>query len=522
MKVEAGTPVVQIISYEWRRVHGIAAKAAAENKRDLFLWNNSEGIKKWDRIDRKWLSENDQLRDPVEALDWYLTAKADMILWMEDLHLYFDSQQRNEIIGRLRRCSRVAQGYTLLLSQPIHRLPPELEKEVFILEIPLPDRDILKTVIKHVVSQLQLERRSSPEEEWSAIAEAALGLTELEADHTFREIIIEKKRLTAKEIPLVVETKEQIIKKSGTLEYFHPREAFRDIGGLENLKAWLKSRKAGFEEGALEFGMTSPKGVLLLGVQGCGKSMVAKAIACEWNLPLLKFDLGKVFQSLLGESEANIRRALDVAEAISPSVLWIDEIEKGLSGARSSDSLDAGVSARVFATMLTWMQEKRKPVFVVATANNIEQLPPELLRKGRFDEIFFVDLPGDSGRKDIWKIHLVKRLKDDRFKKGNFDLNILSKETVGYSGAEIEEAINEALYHAYNDGTELKASHLMESVKATYPLSKVMASNIMKLREWAKVRTRLASDERTEDLKPDDKMKSIQLKHEADNPFINQ
>jgi len=526
LKIKASTPIIQIISYEWRRIHACVRKAAIENEREFFLWNNSEGILKRDNIDNRFVDrEKDAppLKEPTEVLDWFHT-KADpgTILLMEDLHVYFDSMGWREILGRLRTCSRLGNNKTLILSQPVRRLLPEMEKDVYILEIPLPDVGVLKTVIRSVVEKkLQMKEHQSPSEHRTRIAEAALGLTDLEAEYTFHEIALQRNRLTEDEIPLIVERKEQIIKKSGTLEYFHPKEAFGDVGGLENLKEWLKNRKAGFESDAKEFGMTPPKGVLLLGVQGCGKSLVAKAIASEWELPLLKFDLGKVFGGMVGESEGNIRRALNVAEAVSPSILWIDEIEKGLSGVGSSNRSDAGTTARVFATMLTWMQEKEKPVFVIATANNIEQLPPELLRKGRFDEIFFVDLPGSKERDEIWAIHLQKRLGEGRYNNGKFDLKQLSKASRGYSGAEIEEAINEALYVAYNKEEEVTTNDLTTAVGKTYPLSKVMAEIIMKLRDWAEVRARSASKEKVEDLEVDEKTKKVpKLRHEMDNPFM--
>lgn len=521
LKIKAGTPIIQIISYEWRRIHGCAVKAARENNKELYLWNNAEGLKKWDGIAKIFKPEKSDLREPEQALDWLQNPEiTNIILLMEDLHAYFDAMQWRQIIGRLRTMPRTLGNKSLILSQPVRNLPPQLEKEVYVLEIPLPDIDILKTVINAVVTEIGLNEKNAPEDDLPSLAEAALGLTELEANYTFKEIALAKGRLTKEEIPDIVERKEQIIKKSATLEYFHPKQGFGDIGGLENLKKWLKTRKSGFESDAEDFGLTPPKGALLLGVQGCGKSLVAKAIASEWNLPLLKFDLGKVFGGYVGESEANIRRALSVAEAVSPSILWIDEIEKGLSGMSSSGSTDSGTTARVFGTMLTWMQEKEKPVFVIATANNIKQLPPELLRKGRFDEIFFVDLPSHKSREDIWEIHLKKRLREQRYKKAKFDLKKLSKESTGYSGAEIEEAINEALYNAYTQDRELTIDDLIQSIKATYPLSKVMADDIMTLRKWAKVRTRLASEEETEIIEPA-KENVPKLKQERDNPFVD-
>jgi len=519
LKIKAGTPITQIISYEWRRIHGCVIRAARENECSLYLWNNSRGIQKWDETDRTFTEEN-KMKEPKQALEWFLKDDLEnAILLMEDLSNYFDSMQWREIVGRLRTISRVRRKRNLILAQPVRNLPPQLEKEVYILEIPLPDRDILRTAIDAVIHELDLSDEQAPENDLPALCEAALGLTELEATYTFREISIAKERLSRFEIQDIIERKEQIIRKSQILEYFHPREGFGDIGGLKNLKIWLQTRKMGFEADAVSFGMTPPKGVLLLGVQGCGKSLVAKAISSEWQLPLLRFDLGRVFGGIIGESESNIRRALNVAEAVSPSILWIDEIEKGLSGVESSNRSDSGTTARVFGTMLTWMQEKEKPVFVIATANNIEQLPPELLRKGRFDEIFFVDLPGFKSRQEIWSIHLKKRLGEHRYSKGDYDINNLANESIGYSGAEIEEAINEALYVAYYNDREVTDEDLITSIKETYPISKVMGEKIMKLREWASARARMASHEDVEKIEiPKDG--PPKLKNEVDNPFI--
>lgn len=523
LKIKAGTPIIQIVSSEWRRIHGCAVKAAKKVEKDLYLWNNSNGLRKWrfDNSPPSWNDEEPDMRDPLEALRWFQEEdRNETILLMEDLFAYFDSMQWRELIGLLRTVQRTKRNNTLLLSQPFRDLPRQLEKDVYILEIPLPDRDILQTVLKSVIAELGMDENTAPEDDFKVISEAALGLTDLEASYTFKEIALSKKKLTKEEIPHIVERKEQIIKKSGILEYFHPKEGFKDVGGLESLKEWLKTRKAGFDPDAEEFGMTPPKGVLLLGVQGCGKSLIAKSIASEWNLPLLKFDLGKVFGGIIGESEANIRKALSVAEAVSPSILWIDEIEKGFSGVESSNRSDSGTTARVFGTMLTWMQEKDKPVFVIATANNIEQLPPELLRKGRFDEIFFVDLPGEKSREEIWSIHLMRRMGKNRYRKAKIDLKELVKESKGYSGAEIEEAINEGLYYAYNADRELKPEDLKNAIINTYPLSKVMADKITNLRKWAKVRARLASKEKAEEIF-NPKEKIPKLKQEMDNPFIN-
>ena len=236
-----------------------------------------------------------------------------------------------------------------------------------------------------------------------------MGLTLSEAENVFAKCLVEKGGF---DVDLIVAEKQQLIRKSGVLEYFDTQEQVADIGGMEVLKGWLNSRSPAFTEKAQRFGLPAPRGVLLLGVQGCGKSLTAKAVAQLWRLPLLRLDVGRIYSGIVGSSEQNIRRALQMAETVAPCVLWIDEIEKGLAGVQSSAMSDAGVTARIFGTINTWMQEKTKPVFVVATANDISQLPPELLRKGRFDEIFFVDLPAAEERKEIFEIHLRRRKRD--------------------------------------------------------------------------------------------------------------
>jgi SpoVK/Ycf46/Vps4 family AAA+-type ATPase len=261
------------------------------------------------------------------------------------------------------------------------------------------------------------------------------------------------------------------------------------VGGLQHLKAWLTRRGAAFSEAARRFGLPEPKGLLLLGVQGCGKSLTAKAVAGQWRLPLLRLDMGRIFSGLVGSSEENLRRAIRVAESVAPVVLWVDEIEKGLSGSQSSGQVDGGVSARVFGGLLTWLQEKTAPVFVVATANRIDALPPELLRKGRFDEIFFIDLPTPRERRDILAIHVQKRRRDPKA----FDLEALAARTEGFSGAELEAVLVSALYDAFAEGGELSQRHLERAVAETLPLSVTMREDIDQLRAWAATRTRPAS-----------------------------
>jgi len=337
----------------------------------------------------------------------------------------------------------------------------------------------------------------------------------MEARLAFAQAVHEFGRLDSGAVPLVNREKERVIRQSQVLEYYEPDATTDDVGGLDNLKNWLERRNLAFGGEARALGLDPPNGVLLLGVQGCGKSLVAKAIAKTWKFPLLRFDMGKVFGGFVGQSEFNMRSALQIAEALAPCVLWIDEIEKGLAGMGSSDQLDSGVTARVVGTLLTWMQEKREPVFVVATANRIEMLPPELLRKGRFDEIFFVDLPTASVREEILKIHLRKKKRDP----GEFDLPALAGLSAGYSGAELEEAIREGLIEAFADGHDLCTDDIAGALKATFPLSLTMGESIGQLREWARVRARLASPEAPEPL-PSAAKRAPRLRQETSNPFI--
>ena len=315
----------------------------------------------------------------------------------------------------------------------------------------------------------------------------------------------------------ILTEKKQIIDQSELLEFCIANKKMLDLGGLENLKNWIKIRSDAFSQQALEYGLPYPKGLLLVGVQGTGKSMAAQIIACEWNLPLLRLDFGRLFGSLVGQSESRIRRVIELVETLAPCILWIDEIEKGMAGSQGSGSLDSGVTARVMGTFLTWMQEKEEPVFVLATSNNIDQLPPEMLRKGRFDEIFFVDLPGANTRSEILDIHLKKKGRHEEAE--SFNLNHLAEASVGYSGAELEEAVKDALFRAFDAGREVEEQDILRALEATYPLSKTMRENIEGMRKWAKYRARLASSEEKESL-PADAEDVPRLPNERRNLFI--
>ena len=321
------------------------------------------------------------------------------------------------------------------------------------------------------------------------LIQAALGLTLGEAENVFAKIIVKEQRLSGENVHEVFAEKQQIIRKSGLLEYCATTESFSQVGGLAVLKDWLNKRSAAFTDEARAFGLPPPKGILMLGVQGCGKSLCAKAVSTQWQLPLLRFDMGRMFGSLIGSSEENIRRAIAVAESVAPAILWVDEIDKAFAGSQGSAVADGGTAARVLGTFLTWLSEKQAPVFVVATANDISQLPPELLRKGRLDEIFFIDLPGVEEREEIFRIHLAKRVRDV----ASFDTAACASASPDLSGAEIEESINSALYDAFHGGCDITTAHILAALAQTVPLAKTMDEQIGRLRHWAEGRARNAS-----------------------------
>jgi AAA+ superfamily predicted ATPase len=508
--VQANTKLIQIISYETLRIHAMLVKVSRELKKDLFVWNRIEGIKKWKN--NKFEVVEDGKVQPDTALDFF-KENNDLILLLEDFYPDL-TEDKPRMIKTFRNIAlENSKGKTLVFSQPFLQLPRELEKDVHVLELPFPNFEDIKAIYKKVCSEHNISNAENPDNE---LIESALGLTIMEAEKAFALAYIENGSLSGAEVPLIIREKENVIKKSGYLEYYHPKETMTDVGGLSNLKDWLTKRGRGFDKGAKDFGLTYPRGILLLGIPGTGKSLTAKAVGNLWHFPLLRLDMGKIFGGIVGESEKNIREALNIAEAIAPSILWIDEIEKGMSGISSSGSTDGGTTARVLGTFLTWLQEKTKPVFVVATANDISQLPPELLRKGRVDEIFFVDLPTEKEREDIIKIHLKKKNRQAK----DFNISKLAKKSKGFSGAELEEVIKEALFQAYDEEKEVTTEHISQAIEKTFPLSRTMHETIDKMRKWAKSRAVLASIETAETL--EDKNKDIpKLKQESyNNPFI--
>ncbi|HIE01565.1 MAG TPA: AAA family ATPase [Thiotrichaceae bacterium] len=510
--IKAGATLIQIISHETQRIHGVVNKTANELERSWFSWNRIEGIKKWEQ--GEFIDEDTDCREAASVLEKFEDDDFEnSLLILEDCHPDLTENQPH-IIRRLRNIAlRKYTDRALILAQPITGLPVELEKEVQVMEMPLPTVDELRVVLASVCRRFDLEDNQC--EQTLPVLEAALGLSIMEAELAFAKTIVEKGRITETEIPLIIAEKEQVIRKSGYLEYHHPQENLNDVGGLDKLKEWLNRRANAFSESAREYGLEQPRGILLLGVPGTGKSLAAKAASKAWQFPLLRLDMGKIYGGIVGQSEQNIRGALGIAETLAPCILWIDEIEKGLSGAQSSGATDGGTTSRVLGTFLTWMQEKTKPVFVLATANDISQLPPELLRKGRVDEIFFVDLPDSQARQEILNIHLRRRQRE--FSK--IELSRIAKEAKGYTGAELEEAVKEALFRAFDEGRQLNPDDVIAAIKDSYPLSKTMQEVIEATRKWAKNRAVQASSQEPEAF-DEKENKAPRLRQEAANPFI--
>jgi AAA+ superfamily predicted ATPase len=509
----AGATLLHVASYEWERVRGLVIGLSTDLELPLKIWSQSTGLLDYHN-DGRISVDDDEAIDPMEVLRGIHGASEGGVWLLEDFQPFL-REEHHPLLRWVRELARMPASprKIVVLSTPLPGLPMDLRKEIPTLELELPGVKDLRVVLHEAAQALGV--RASADE---ALLDAARGLTVMEARLAFGKAAAELGRLDHGAVPLVAQEKERIIKQSEVLEYYPTDARMTDVGGLDQLKEWLDRRGRAFGAGARDFGLDAPKGVLLLGVQGCGKSLLAKTIAATWQFPLLRLDMGKVFGGIVGQSEGNIRTALQVAQALAPCVLWIDEIEKGLAGMGSSDQTDGGTTARVVGTLLTWMQEKKDPVFVVATANRIDMLPPELLRKGRFDEIFFVDLPTRAIREEILSIHLKKKRRDPK----DFALADLAARSVGFSGAELEEAVREGLYDAFAEGCGLNSDHIARALDKTFPLSRTMRDQIDSLRQWAKVRARLAATESPEPL-PQESSESAapRLKQEATrNPFI--
>jgi ATP-dependent 26S proteasome regulatory subunit len=485
-------PLIYIISWEERRVEEMLRQVATDRRKQLYMWTLTDGIVPIDMPHDA--SIDTSTRNPLAALDYIGLSQESAIFVLKDFHPFLEARggsEHNVIVRKIRDVLNQLKESrkTLVILSPIMQFPPELEKDITILDFSLPNMDELAQSLDRVVRsarEISGMRIKMTETEREMVLNAARGLTCTEAENVFAKSLVMTHRL---DVDVIVQEKEQLIRRSQALEYFQSVDDFSNVGGMGLLKQWLRKRSIAFSEKARAFGLPEPKGLLLLGVQGAGKSLLAKAVASQWHLPLLRLDLGRVFSELVGSSENNIRSALRLAESVAPCVLWIDEIEKGLGGVASSHNSDAGTTARIFASILTWMQEKTSPVFVIATANDISKLPPEMLRKGRFDEIFFIDLPMAQERREIFAIHLARRGRDPLY----FDLTRLAVAAQGFSGAEIEQVIISSLYDAFEEERDLSTQDLLNNIKETIPLSQTMEAEISRLRRWGRTHARPAS-----------------------------
>lgn len=491
--VRAKYPILYIVSWEERRIEQTLRLVAAERRKKLYGWTLTDGIIPLDGYDAP--AADPATRSPVHALDTIATSQEAAIFVLKDFHPFLDDlrptgdqpivvRKLRDITNQLKESRK-----TLVILSPLLNFPPELEKDITVLDYSLPTLEELCQSLDRVIRsarEISGVRLKLDDDTREKVLNAARGLTCTEAENVFAKSLVMTRQL---DLDVIVAEKKQIIRRSQILEYFEAEEDMSLVGGMPLLKDWLAKRALAFSERARRFGLPEPRGLLLLGVQGAGKSLIAKAVASQWQLPLLRLDLGRLFSELVGSSEQNMRTALRLAESVAPCVLWLDELEKGLAGTASSHLSDAGTTARVFASFLTWMQEKTSPVFVMATSNDISILPPETLRKGRFDEIFFIDLPVSEERREIFAIHLAKRGRDPL----GFDLNRLARQSEGFSGAEIEQAVISGLYDAFEADRDLNDEDILRNLSDTVPLSHTFEAQIGALRNWARSHARPAS-----------------------------
>ena len=500
--LKARFPFIYIATYEEERATKyiksiVTNKTQIKYTREVFIWTQATGLK----------IGNDTIlntTNPNKLIEYIEKYDKDAVFILYDFHVFFGIKHKSAdstIVRALRdlipilKTSKARKN--IIFISPDLVIPDTLQKDIVIYDFPLPKLEDIKEKLNRMLSvNRRIDTDELTDEDKDKLCKAALGLTMQEAENAFALAMVQDGTLSKSDIQVILEEKMQVIRKTGLLEYVQSDMGINDIGGLDNLKKWLLKRNNSWSEKAKKYCLPAPKGVLVTGIPGCGKSLTAKAMSTIWQLPLLRLDLGKIFSGLVGSSEENMRKAIATVEAVAPSILWVDEIEKGLNGVGSSN--DSGVSSRIFGTFLTWMQEKTAPVFVIATANDISKLPPELLRKGRFDEIFFVDLPTLNERKEIFKVHLSKRLKDAEVC-GNIKpddekfINLLAQKTEGFIGSEIEQVVISALCDAFFENRALETNDFEKAITNTVPLSTTQKEQILAIREWANVRAVCAS-----------------------------
>jgi ATP-dependent 26S proteasome regulatory subunit len=468
--IRARFALLTLVTLEEERALDCIKQISENRQRPYYSWDVADGLKRHAQS----IVSIDDTKDPLAALQYIEQASTEAVFVLKDFHSAWEDET---VRRKLRSVSQELKftKKTIIVLSPTAKVPVELKNLAVVLEFPLPTEEelneALQTLEKTPGVELKLE-----DAERKILLQAAQGLTTSQALRVFAKAIVSNGVLDENDVHVITDQKREIIRDSEALEFYASNQSLQDVGGLDSIKDWLRMRGRAFGSEAKDYGLPSPKGIALIGIPGTGKSLTAKLIGSMWKLPLLRLDVGALFGSYIGESEERARRALRVAEAISPCVVWIDEMEKALAHGGN----DSGTSTRVFGTILTWMQEKTAPCFVVATANNISKLPPELLRRGRFDEIFFLDLPNSVEREAILSVHLRKR---DR-KPENFDMTRLVALSSGYVGAEIEQAIIDGMYLGFDSDREFTTDDVAQALKRLVPMSVSQRETITQLRKW--------------------------------------
>lgn len=510
--IDSSTPIVVIETAEEVRAVRLVREAAAPLHLAVFEWSIATGLVRGGvevaaaAADRgspgtthaRLQPADDHAaaiynsREPAQALGTLEAMNLEAVFILKDFHRHLEDPV---VVRRLRDVGQKfsSNRRTVVITAPAITVPAELSSLVEFLDLPLPDKTRLAEIVNEVFLRMSQNRRLRRTLD-SAGLDAAInnlrGLTEEEAERAISQALVARDGLVPESVTDLVEAKKELLRHSGMLDFVEASEDMAAIGGLDQLKRWLAQRKGSWEDAARQFGLEPAKGVIILGVQGCGKSLCARSIAGEWHLPLVKFDTAAVFDKYIGETEKRVQKIFRIAEGLAPCVLWIDELEKIFAGSGpDSASVDAGVSSRILAEFLSWMQDRQAPVFVAATCNNVNALPPELIRKGRFDELFFVDLPNPNERKQIFAIQLSKR----RRHPDEFDLDRMAAAARGFSGAEIDAAVESALYRCYSENQPLTTATVLDVLGQTVPLSTTRAEEIEAQRTWARERAVPAS-----------------------------
>jgi ATP-dependent 26S proteasome regulatory subunit len=482
--INSRNPIITVETSEEQRFFGLLDRVAGQLGVPLYIWGVTTGLS---RAGGAALYNSDQ---PEQALTNIGTIQGDGIFLLKDFARYCDNDRISRRLRDLADGFRTARRSIVIQGASV-ALPPELSADVMEFSLGLPSADELLCGVKCTVAELSASHAVLSALDMAALGELAKNLTGLgeeEALRILRKCALARGKADAGLLADVLEAKRQALHTEGLLESVKRDASFNDVAGLQRLREWIAKRKSALTPEGQRFGLVPPKGVLITGVQGCGKSLAARAVAGEWGYELARLDAGALYDKFVGESEKRLRKALDLAQKLAPVVLWIDEIEKAFASAGTSGDADAGLSQRLLATLLTWMQDRESGVFLAATSNNITVLPPEMLRKGRFDEIFFVDLPNTQVRAALFALHLKKRGRDP----AAFDTGKLAAAADGFSGAEIEQAIVAALYTAFNLKQQLSTDILLAEVQGTQPLSVTRAEEVAAIREWAKGRAAAA------------------------------